>query len=117
MNDFLRLNDFPDPLEHCSARVPTTTPLQSLFTLNSPMVQQEAIAFAARLCKDAPANDPVPRIQRAFLLAYGHPATAAQVKRITKFLTRGADGGAIADATWQEFAQVILGSNEFQFVD
>lgn len=117
MNDFLRLNDFPDPLERCPVRVPTTTPLQSLFTLNGPMILQQSTAFAQRLVRDSPSADPAARIQRAFMLAYGHRASAAQVQRIMTFLTHGNPGGPITDATWQEFAQVILGSNEFQFVD
>ena len=115
MNEFLRLNDFPDPLERCPVRVPTTTPLQMLFTLNSPMVLQQSTAFAERLGKETPGNDPAARIQRAFVLAYGHRASDAQVKRILAFLTHNNPNGLIPDAIWREFAQVILGSNEFQF--
>src|SRR5206468_2298967 len=37
LNDLLRLHDFPDPTGHSPGRVPTTTPLQQLFTLNSPL--------------------------------------------------------------------------------
>ena len=51
------------------------------------------------------------------MLAYGHPASAAQIERIMKFLTGGKTNAPIADAAWRQFAQVILGSNEFQFVD
>src|SRR5437763_1846377 len=42
LNDLLRLHDFPDPVTHSAARTPTTTPLQQLFTLNSPFMQQQA---------------------------------------------------------------------------
>ncbi|MFO0964495.1 MAG: DUF1553 domain-containing protein [Gemmataceae bacterium] len=46
LSDFLRLHDFPDPTTHASHRVPTVTPLQQLFTLNSPFMQQQAEALA-----------------------------------------------------------------------
>jgi len=38
LNDVLRLHDFPDPLTHSPSRLPTITPLQQLYTLNSPFV-------------------------------------------------------------------------------
>src|SRR6202011_1306704 len=44
LHDLLRLDDFPDPTTHSPARIPTTTPLQQLFVLNSPFVQQQATA-------------------------------------------------------------------------
>jgi hypothetical protein len=52
LNDFLRLNDVPDPVAHSPARLPTTTPLQQLFTLNSPFVMQQSAAFARRLSSE-----------------------------------------------------------------
>ena len=42
LHDMLRLHDFPDPTTHSASRMPTTTPLQQLFTLNSPFLQQQA---------------------------------------------------------------------------
>src|SRR5581483_8615166 len=54
LTDLLRLHDFPDPTAHSPARVPTTTPLQQLYTLNSPFLQQESAALAGRLKAEAP---------------------------------------------------------------
>ena len=57
LHDLLRLNDFPDPTSHSPGRVPTTTPLQQLFTLNSPFLQQQAAALARRLKAEVPGDD------------------------------------------------------------
>jgi hypothetical protein len=109
LNDLLRLHDFPDPVTHSPARVPTTTPLQQLFTLNSPFLQQHATAFAHRVWADAPANNEA-RIRRAYRLVYGRPATADDVRIGLAFLAGN-------DALWPQYAQVLLGSNEAIFVD
>lgn len=111
LHDFLRLHDVPDPTTHSANRVPTTTPLQQLFTLNSPMMQRHAELFATRLTKDA--SDTDSRIRQAYRLAYGRLPTATQIGVARAFLkTEGP-----ADRAWRDFAHVILASNEFQFVD
>ncbi|HEV3257257.1 MAG TPA: DUF1553 domain-containing protein, partial [Gemmataceae bacterium] len=116
LNDLLRLNDFPDPTAHSPARVPTTTPLQLLFVLNSPFVQQQAAALARRLKAEAPGGTEA-RVRRAYLLLYGRPATDGQVKLAVEFLTAGKPDAPVSDALWEEYAQALLGSNEFLFVD
>lgn len=116
ISDVLRLNDFPDPTTHSAARVPTTTPLQQLYTLNSPFLRQQAQALVRRLKTDA--GDAVePRIRRAYLLLYGRPATAGQLRLAIEFLTEGRPGMSPSVAAWELYAQALLGSNEFAFVD
>jgi hypothetical protein len=112
LNDMLRLHDFPDPTTTSPGRVPTTTPLQLLFTLNSPLVQHEAAALARRLKVVAPAGGEA-RIRRAYLLLFGRPATAAEVRLGLDYLA----GEPVLDAAWEQYAQALLGSNEFLFVD
>ncbi|HEY7307912.1 MAG TPA: PSD1 and planctomycete cytochrome C domain-containing protein [Gemmataceae bacterium] len=116
LNDLLRLNDFPDPTSHSPSRVPTTTPLQQLFVLNSPFLQRQAAALVERLKKEAPSSMEE-RVRRAYLLLYGRPATEPQVKLAVAFLTAENPASAVSDATWQQYMQVLLGSNEFLFVD
>src|SRR5205823_2135390 len=111
--DVLRLHDFPDPTSHSPGRLPTTTPLQQLFTLNSPFIQQQSAALARRLKAVTPGGTEA-RVRRAYEIVYGRPATEAQVKLAVEFLT--ADG-AESETRWQEYAQVLLGSNEFLFID
>jgi hypothetical protein len=114
LNDMLRLYDFPDPTTHSPGRLPTTTPLQQLFVLNSPFVQQQSAALARRLKAEAPGSVEE-RVRRAYLLLYGRAATEGQVRVAVEFLQ--AEKPAEAEALWQQYAQVLLGSNEFLFVD
>ena len=53
LDGLLRLFDFPDPNITSDKRTVTTVPLQQLFVLNSPFMQRQAKALAARLTADA----------------------------------------------------------------
>ncbi|HEX3147487.1 MAG TPA: DUF1553 domain-containing protein [Gemmataceae bacterium] len=110
LTDILRLYDFPDPVTHSPNRTPTITPLQQLFTLNSPLMVEQSTALVNRLQKEAGA-DPDKRIERAYRLLFGRSPTAKERELGLAFVKpNNAD-------VWQEYAQVLLGSNEFQFVD
>jgi hypothetical protein len=109
LHDMLRLHDFPDPTTHSAARTPTITPLQQLFVLNSSFVQEQAAALSRRLHVEA--SDTEARVRRAYLLLFARPATAAEVKLAVEFLTPA------SEPAWQQYAQVLLGSNEFLFID
>src|SRR5205085_5043397 len=54
LSDLLRLHDVPDATTHSAGRVPTTTPLQGLFVLNSPLMQAQSAALVRRLNAEAP---------------------------------------------------------------
>jgi hypothetical protein len=110
LTDLLRLRDFPDPVTHSPNRIPTITPLQQLFTLNSPLMLEQASALVNRLQSDAGA-DPAKRIERAYWLLFGRAPTAKERELGWAFVK------ANDAVVWQEYAQVLLGSNEFQFVD
>lgn len=116
LSDLLRLHDAPDATVHSPARVPTTTPLQQLFVLNSPFMQQQAAAMVRRLKTDVP-RDTAARVRHTYLLLYSRPATEKQVKQAVDFLTGGKSGATPTDAAWEQYVQVLLGSNEFMFVD
>lgn len=111
LNDILRLNDFPDPTTHNPTRLPTTTPLQQLFTLNSPLLQQQAAALVKRLHADVPGSDEQ-RIRRVYPLLFGRPATEREVRLGLEFVAGGS-----AQRMWEQYAHVLLSSNEFLFVD
>jgi hypothetical protein len=116
LSDILRLNDFPDPTVHSPGRVPTTTPLQQLFVLNSPFLQQQATALARRLKAEA-STDTEAGVRRAYRLLYGRQPTPGQLQLAAEFLSSPQPGGPVSDALWIEYAQALLGSNEFLFVD
>ncbi len=111
LTDLLRLHDFPDPLTHSAARTPTTTPLQQLYALNGPLLRQEATALARRLAADAPAGGAA-RVRRAYTLLFNRPPTDREVA-----LALGFVGPAPGADDWTRYAHVLLGSNEFLFID
>jgi hypothetical protein len=98
----------------------TTTPTQALLMLNSPFMQQQAQAFAARLLKEAPANDEG-RIDAAFRLVFGRAATVQQKEQVRAFLAEQAKRlPATAEApraVLAELCLVLLNANEFVYVD
>jgi hypothetical protein len=110
LHDLLRLHDFPDPTTHSAHRVPTVTPLQQLFTLNSPLLQQQAAALAKRLKREAPAGGEE-RVRRAYQLLFGREATEKQLRLGREFVASG------TDEAWRNYAHALLGSNEFLFID
>ena len=110
LTDILRLNDFPDPLTHSPNRSSTTTPLQQLFVLNSPFMQQQAEALVTRMQREGLPADHA-KVELIYHWLYGRAAKASEIELAQKF---------VQDQTseaWQQYAQVLLGSNEFQFID
>ena len=106
-----------------SPRPLSTTPLQALFLMNNPFVHQQADRFAVRvgMAYDTLAQ----RIEYAFRLAYGRPAKAIEVREATAYLQqRRQELEAIKMPTDQltraalaSYLRVVLGSNEFLYVD
>jgi hypothetical protein len=111
LTDLLRLHDFPDPLIHSAVRVPTTTPLQQLFTLNGPLPRQQAAALAKRLEADVPEGGEA-GVRRAYELLFNRVPTAKELKLALAFVGEKPDAAA-----WSRYAHVLLGSNEFLFID
>jgi mono/diheme cytochrome c family protein len=117
LNPLLRLFDFPDPNITSGERTVTTVPLQQLFVLNSDFMVRIAKALVARLAA-APNNDDAGRIRRAFVLLYARPATEQEVRLGLAFLAAGeSQGGSKGLTRWEQYAQVLLGANEFLYVD
>jgi hypothetical protein len=82
------------------------------------MIQQSR-ALAARLTAD-PLESDAARIERAFPIVFGRPASPDEVRLGTAFLTSTPDQGETSSSPlskWEQYAQVLLGSNEFAFID
>jgi hypothetical protein len=85
------------------------------------MVQQ-ARALAARL-HAKPGQDDAARIQQAYALLYGRPATPDEVAFGIEFLQapplRDEQGQELKGqlSPWEQYAQVLLGANEFIYLD
>jgi hypothetical protein len=111
--------DPPETFTSTAQRNVTTTPTQALLMLNSPFMQQQAQAFAARLRKEATSDDG--RIDAAFRLVFGRPPTSAQQDLARAFLAEQAKrlppGGNGPQAALAELCLVLLNANEFVYVD
>jgi hypothetical protein len=125
LNSLLRLFDFPDPNITAEKRTVTTVPLQQLFVLNSEFMVRNAKALASRLEGSGGSGqgpeisaDGAQRIREAFKLVYGRPATDREVELGLMFLNQPTEQGrAVSLSRWEQYAQVLLGANEFLFVD
>jgi hypothetical protein len=113
LNDVLMQFDYPDANVHAEKRSVTTTATQKLFVLNSPFMLDRAKAMAARLTAD-PRESNRARIERAYELLYGRPATAAEMKLAVEFLDKLE---APEMPRWEQYAQMLLAANEMFYVD
>lgn len=107
-DETLALFDFPNPSASSAQRVVTNVPLQRLFFLNSDFVLQQSGALAARV---RPAGSDADRIREAYRLSYAREADGSDVRDGLDFLAAAGEDG------WTQYAQVLLGSNEFAFMD
>ncbi|HET6247718.1 MAG TPA: DUF1549 and DUF1553 domain-containing protein [Tepidisphaeraceae bacterium] len=107
----LEVFDAPTGNSPCTRRQATTVAPQALALLNDPFVRMQAEHFAKRIAKDA-GDDPGKRITDAYLLALSRVPTASEMDRALKFLDRADREGAFVD-----LCQVLLGLNEFAYID
>lgn len=105
--------DYPDANVHSEQRSITTTPIQKLFMLNSPFILHHAADFAARL--QASAEDDATRVANAYRLLFAREPDAEELSLATAFLARPeAKSGT---TRWEQYAQMLLISNEMLYVD
>ncbi|MBI4662172.1 MAG: PSD1 domain-containing protein, partial [Verrucomicrobia bacterium] len=131
LNSLLRLFDFPDPNVTSDTRSVTTVPLQQLFVLNSEFMIRQAKALAAKLTAH-PNETAEARVRRAFLIAYGRPPSDPELRLGLNFLSAPepsqgsgsagngsseSNGAASHFSKWEQYAQILLSSNEFMYVD
>jgi hypothetical protein len=118
LDGLLRLFDFPDANITSEKRTETTVPQQQLFVLNSPFMIARAKGLAARV-RLMTADDEA-GIGLAYRLAFGRPPSEVE-RRLGRLYLAGADEGEEAKKNeltrWERYAQVLLGSNEFFYVD
>lgn len=99
----LALFDFPNPQATSESRMSTLVPPQRLFLMNSPFVEQRALALTKRL-----KGSDTERVQEAYRILYCREPDATELKLGLQFLAQG---------DWTQYARVLLGSNEFLFVN
>jgi hypothetical protein len=110
LDKMLALFDFPDPNNHASGRVKTTTPLQKMFVLNSPFMVQQAQRVADRIAVEA-GDDLKERISRLYTLLFARPPAADELATAERYLATD------SDERWVEFTHALLASNEMLILD
>jgi mono/diheme cytochrome c family protein len=108
LDPMLALFDFPNPNSTSEQRLQTTVPLQKLFFMNSPFVLEQSAALAARLASMAPED--AARVTRAYELLLQREPSKEERKLALEFLHAKSNA-------WPEYAQVLLSSNEFIYLN
>jgi hypothetical protein len=103
LDPMLALFDFPNPNSTSEQRVVTNVPLQRLFMMNSSFVEDQAAGLAKRLTGDDPQ-----RVRQAYRILYGRAPSADELQLGLAF---------VAKSNWNEYARVLLNSNEFEWVN
>ena len=121
--DFLITFDFPDPVTMNGKRVNTVVAPQALFLMNNPFVTTQAKAFAARI--EGASTDPAGRIRFAYRQTFLREPTSVEIASGEQFVNRYLEATVASEkdaakrkqTAWAAFAQVLLASNEFVFVE
>jgi hypothetical protein len=109
---FFRTFDFATPDSHTPQRFTTTVPQQALFLMNSPFVIEQTAALVKRPEIDS-AEQPGERIKRMYSLLLGREPTSEEAALGEQFVTAGDN----TEVNWQRYAQALMVSNEFVFID
>ncbi|MFP6612759.1 MAG: DUF1553 domain-containing protein [Pirellulales bacterium] len=121
---FFTLFDFPNAATPVGKRSETIIATQALFVMNSPLFAELSGRLADRLLADGSIPDDSERINELVLLLHGRPATDSELKKFESFLK---DYGTSVDVkldvasrrreAWRALCHVLLGSNEFMYVN
>jgi len=122
-NPFLALFDAADPNISVAQRMPTTTPSQTLFLMNSPFVHEQSDGLAQKLL--AVSIDDSARVRLAFETTDGRLPTEAEVGDAVDFVNSyrkklaelGTPPEKQAPSAWAALARVLLTRNSFLYVD
>lgn len=115
LNGLLRLFDFPDANVTSAGRAETTVPQQQLFVLNSDFFVKQAKALASRLEKEG-GEDPRVRIHLAYQILFGREPNAEELALGEEFVSQEKRPEDRL-TPWEQYAQILLGSNEFMYID
>jgi hypothetical protein len=99
--------DAPEVMVSCPQRPRTVVPAQALTLLNSPLVREQAAAFARRLLAEC-GHRPEALVARAWKLAFGREPGAREAEQARAFLRRA----ALAD-----LCLALFNANEFVYLD
>ncbi|HEY5311811.1 MAG TPA: DUF1553 domain-containing protein, partial [Pirellulales bacterium] len=115
-----RAFDFPVPDQSVERRPMTTVPQQALFGMNAPFVIEQARALAAR--PEIVTSSTEQKVTALHRLVLGRAPDVAEVQAALRFLAEAEsaarNGSERSRLTpWQQYAQVLLLTNEVTFID
>jgi hypothetical protein len=119
---FHRAFDFANPDQSAERRPQTTVPQQALFAMNSTFLLEQSRSLAERP-QVAGRISPVDRVESLYQIVFGRRPDDAETNLALRFVDQAAaDTKASLPASppldpWAQYAQVLLASNEFLFVD
>jgi hypothetical protein len=114
-DNLLLLYDFPTPTGHSPSREQTTTPLQQLFVLNSPLFSFQAAALAEQIGPPSSSELIVPQVRQLYRELLARAPTERETELAQAFLAATELGAP--SASWSQYVHAVLGSNEVMFVD
>ena len=123
--EFLQVFDFPVIQVNCTRRINSATPLQSLTMLNDEFMVENGKSLANRILAAAGEQTPGKWIETAYLLALSRRPTSAELKICAEnlekqkqlYLNANTEPKQAAKAAFGTFCQMLMGTNEFLFVD
>jgi mono/diheme cytochrome c family protein len=110
----LRTFDFPSPDSSSPQRDTTTVAPQALFLMNHPFLIEESQRLAQRP-ELAAAGDQREAVERLYQLLFSRLPTEDELRLAHQFF--GEDETRNSLVNWQRYAQALLLTNEFVFVD
>ncbi len=111
LNPFLKTFDLPEPGNPQGERIATNVPAQSLWIMNNPFVIGQAEAAAGRALKTE--GDLNAKVRKLIRTALSREPTATELAQAAYYL----DGREEDAARWASYAQALMASAEFRYVN
>ena len=84
--------------------------------LNSSFILRQSAALVGRI-RGEDIKDERTRIDRTYQLLFARSPSKLEMRLGLEFLSSAANLSSASEDLWRQYAQVLLGSNEFTFVD
>ena len=104
--------DAPPPVDVCTRRDRSNTPLQALTLLNDPVFGEMATAFAERVRREGGVSDQ-DRLRFAWKVCFGRSGSEAELIRLQQYFDAQRNTNKDESAAWTNLASVLLNLHEF----
>lgn len=111
-----RVFDLPNPDQSAAKRIRTTVPQQSLFMINSPFVMAQANHLIKAVVKN---NEPqADKIKQLYRTLFQREPTSLEMEVGSQYIMSAQQSHTPDNlAPWARYAQLLLCTNEFEFID